>query len=91
MHLIRFNELLHLPTFSAFTPDHEDYTSRSFWHTITCSEHPYEVRSSKATLICNHILRYLQRLTANHVFAREDSQIGVRAGGLFILWATLNR
>jgi len=91
MHLIRFNELLRLPAFGALTPEHEDYLPRSFWHTITCSGQPYEARSSKATLICNPVLRYLQRLTANHVFAREDSQNGVRAGELFILWAALNR
>jgi len=91
MHLIRFNELLRLPPFGALTPDHENYTSRGFWHTITCSRQPYEARSSKATLICNPVLRYLQRLTANHVFAWEDSQNGARVGGLFILWAALNR
>jgi len=91
MHLIRFNELLRLPAFGALTPEHEDYTPRSFWRTITCSGQPYKARSSKATLICNPILRYLQRLTANHVFAWDDSQNGVRAGELFILWAALNR
>jgi len=64
-----FNELLHLPAFGALTPDHEDHNCRSFWHTITCSGQPYEVRSSKATLICNPVLRYLQRLIANQVFA----------------------
>ena len=62
-----------------------------FWHIITCSGQLYEARSSKATLICNPVLHYLQRLTTNHVFAREDSQNGVRAGELFILWAVLNR
>jgi len=41
-------------------------------------------------LICNPILRYLQRQTANHVFAQEDSQNEVRAGELSILWAALN-
>uniref|UniRef100_A0A7C8ZKD9 Arabidopsis retrotransposon Orf1 C-terminal domain-containing protein n=1 Tax=Opuntia streptacantha TaxID=393608 RepID=A0A7C8ZKD9_OPUST len=73
MHLVRFNELLHLPAYGALIPEHEDFIARSFWHTITCFGKPYEARSSKATLICNPILRYFQRLTANHVFAREDS------------------
>jgi len=85
MHLIRFNELLRLLPFGALTPDHENYTSRSFWHTTTCSGQPYEARSSKATLICNPVLRYLERLTVNHVSAWENSQNGVRAGELFIL------
>jgi len=91
MHLVRFNELLHLHAYGALTPDHEDYTAGRFWHTITCAGKPYEARSSKASLICNPVLRYLQRLTANHVFPREDGQNGVRAGELFILWAALNR
>jgi len=91
MHLVRFNELLRLLAYGALTPEHEDYIARSFWHTITCSGKPYEARSSRASLICDPVLRYLQRLIANHVFAREDSQNGVRAGELFILWAALNR
>jgi len=91
MHLIRFNELLYLPAFGALTPDNEDYTSRSFWHTITCSGQPYEAQSSKDTLICNPVVRYLQCLTANHVFTREDSQNGVRVGELSIPWDALNR
>ncbi|KAJ8427198.1 hypothetical protein Cgig2_011774 [Carnegiea gigantea] len=37
------------------------------------------------------MLRYLQRCTANHVFPLADSQNGVRASELFILWAALNR
>jgi len=78
MHLIRFNELLRLPSFGTLIPDHENYIGKSFWHTITCSGQPYEVRSSKATLICNPVLRYLQCLTANNVFAREDRQNRVR-------------
>ena len=73
MHLIRFNELLRLPAYGTLIAEHEDYISRGFWCTITCSGQPYEARSSKATLICNLVLHYLQRLTANHVFAREDS------------------
>ena len=40
MHLIRFNEFLRLPAYGALTPEHEDYISRSFWHTITCSGQP---------------------------------------------------
>ena len=42
-------------------------------------------------MICNPVLHYLQRLTANHVFLRKDSQNAGRAEELFILWATLNR
>ena len=37
------------------------------------------------------MLRYLQSLTTNHIFPRADGQNGVRAGELFILWATLHR
>ena len=37
------------------------------------------------------MLRYLQRLIANHVFHRANSQNGVRVGELFFLWAALNR
>jgi len=91
MHIIRFNELLCLLPFGTLITDHENYAAKGFWCTITCSGQPYEARSSKATFICNPILRFLQRLTANHVFPREDSKNAVRAGELFILWAALNR
>jgi len=91
MHLVSFNELLRLPAYGALIPEHEDYIARSFWHTITCSGQPYEARSSKATSIYNPVIYYLQWLTANHVFAWEDSQNRVRAGELFLLWAALNR
>jgi len=30
MHLVRFNELLHLPAYGALIPEREDYTARSF-------------------------------------------------------------
>jgi len=58
IHLIRFNELLRLPASGALTPKHEDYISRSFWCTITCSGKHYEARSSKAILICNPVIHY---------------------------------
>jgi len=37
------------------------------------------------------VLRYIQRLTVNHVFSRVDSKNGVRAGELFTLWAALSK
>ena len=76
IHLIRFNKLLRLPPFGILIPDHENNTAKSFWHTITCSGKPYEARSSKATLICNPVLHYLQRLTTNNVFSGRIARIG---------------
>ena len=37
MHLIRLNKLLRLPPFDTLILDHENYTAKSFWYTITYS------------------------------------------------------
>ena len=91
MHLIRFNELLRLPAAGATSHTHPDYHPKQFWTTLTCSGRVYEARSTKATWICNPVLRYFHRLLANHVFPRADSQNGVRASELFMIWAALHR
>ena len=50
----------------------------------------YDPRQEKATDICNVTLRYLQRLTANIIFSRNDSQNGCRKAELFIIWCALS-
>ena len=85
MHLVRFNELLRFPPFGATIPTHADYNPKSFWTTLTCLGQKNEVRSSRAPWICNPVLHYFQRLTANHIFPQVNSQNGVRASELFIL------
>jgi len=89
MYLVQFNDLL--PPFGTTTPTYADYKLKSFWVALTCSGWRYEARSTKATWICNSVIRYLQHLTLNHVFPQANSQNGVRAGELFILWAALHR
>jgi len=91
MNLARFSELLQLPPGGTADFIHRDYCRSDFWVKITCQDQPYVSRSSKATSICNPILKYLLRLTANIVSPRFDSQGVPRRGELFMLWAALNR
>ena len=49
----------------------------------------YDPRQAKATDICNLTIRYLQRLMANIIFGRSDSQNVCRKGELFLLWYAL--
>lgn len=91
MNLARFNSLLRLPDRGVLAPVHNDFHPQNFWASITGSSQPYVARAAKGTLITNPILRYLQRLAANVVFPRRDSQNVVRLGELFLLWASLNR
>ncbi|KAJ8429181.1 hypothetical protein Cgig2_011785 [Carnegiea gigantea] len=91
MHLVQFNELLRLPVGGATYHTPPDYQPKQFWTTLTCLGRPYEARSTKATWICNPVIRYFHRLLANHVFPRADSQNGVRASELFMIWAALHR
>ena len=91
MNLAQFSELLQLPSGGTDDFIHMDYSRSEFWVKITCHDQPCISHSSKATFMCNPILRYLQRLTANIVFPPFDSQGVPRRGELFILWAALNR
>ena len=102
MSLIMFNDLLHFPVVDGayrdvaplFSPD-------PIWLNITCDKrksytdsrgHPriFDPRQAKATDICNLNLRYLQRLTANIIFGRNDNQNGCRKAELFIIHCALS-
>ena len=85
MSLRMFNDLLRLPVADGAYRDvpslwHPD----PVWLSITCSKRKdyhdrwgrlrvYDPRQAKATDICNLNLWYLQRLTANIIFSRNDS------------------
>jgi len=69
---------------------HIDYSRGEHWKKITCNAPPYVPYFAKTTFICNHVLRYLQRLTENIIFPSFDSQGVPRKKQLFILEAALH-
>jgi len=102
MSLRMFNDLLRLPVADGAYRDVPSlWRPDPVWLSITCSKRKdfhdrwgrlrvYDPRQAKATDICNVNLRYLQRLTANIVFSRNDSQNGCRKAELFIIWCALS-
>jgi len=82
-------KLLLLPNTDVHTPAREHFNQKNFWSTITCSERPYEAQSTKATWICNPVFRYLQCSLPTTSSPWANNQNGLRAGKLFLLWATL--
>ena len=91
MNSSRFVGLLCLPSEGMVELFRRGYSRAEFWKQITCNAPAYISRLSKASYICNPILRYLQHLTANIVFPRCESQGVPQRGELFIHWAALHR
>lgn len=90
MNLARFSKLLQFQPSGTTDFVHRDYGRSELWGKITRHWQPCVSRPSKATSISNLILRCLQRLTANNIFPRFDSQGALRRGELFILWTALH-
>lgn len=97
-----FNDYLRLPVADGAYRDVPSlWRPDPVWLSITCSKRKayqdrwgrprvYDPRQAKATDICNVNLRYLQRLTANIIFSRNDTQNGCRKAELFIIWCALS-
>lgn len=97
-----FNDLLRLPVLDGAYRDVPSlWRPDPVWLSITSSKRKeyydrwgrptvFGPRQAKATDICNVNLRYLQRLTANIVFGRNDNQNGCRKAELFIIWCAMS-
>ena len=102
MSLRGFNNLMHFPNHpDSFCDVPQRWKPDPAWLSITCAKRKtytdrfgrprvYDPRQAKATDICNPSIRYLQRLLANIVFGRNDSQNVCRKGELFLLWCALS-
>lgn len=102
MSLRMFNDLLRFPvTDGAYRDVPSLFRTDPVWLNITCSNRKqyrdrwgrprvFDPRQAKATDLCNVNLRYLQRLTANIIFGRNDNQNGCRKAELFIVWCALS-
>jgi len=95
MSLKGFNNLLHFPNHpDSFCDVPQRWKLDSVWLSITCAKRKtysdrfrrprvYDPRQAKATDICNPTIRYLQRLMANIIYGRNDSQNVCRKGNYF--------
>ena len=102
MSLKGFNNLLHLPNFpDSFCDVPQRGRPNPVWLSITCSKRKmridrfgrprvYDPRQAKAIDIYNPTIQYLQRLMANIIFGRNDSQNVCQKGELFLLWCALS-
>ena len=102
MSLRMFNELLRFPVVDGAYKDAPSlWRPNPIWLSITFSKwkestdrwgrhRVFAPRQAKATDICNVNLRYLQCLTANIVFGRNDNQNGCQKVELFITWYALS-
>ena len=102
MNLRMFNGSLKFPVIDGV---YRDVTSLwrpdPIWKSVTCSKRKayidqfrrprfFDPQQAKAIDICNINVRYLQCLTANIIFSRNDNQNGYRKAELFIICCALS-
>ena len=66
------------------------YNKHAFWKQLTDLDEGFNLRTSKASKIISHSLRYMHRLLAHTVLGRKESNGQVNSVELDILFAMVN-
>lgn len=85
--LSEFNAIYHLPDGGARRLS-KDFSDHGFWNDIS-GKVTYQAALAKASNIYNPCFKYVQRLMANTLFGRGESEGVARQTELYFLWAMI--